>query len=51
MQQMRDTGGVFDKKIMQRPRDIMAVFCKPWPMPQMRDTGGVFAKKNHAKAT
>src|SRR6056300_702691 len=33
------------KKIMQRPRDIMAVFCKPWPMPQMRDTGGVFAKK------
>ena len=44
MPQMRDTGGVFAKKIMQRPRDIMAVFCKPWPMPQMRGTGGVFAK-------
>ena len=29
MQQRRDTGGVFAKKIMQRPRDIMAVFCKP----------------------
>ena len=42
---VHETGGVFTKKIMQRPRDIRAVFSKPWPMQQMRDTGGVFAKK------
>ena len=30
MQQRRDTGGVFAKKIMQRPRDTSTVFCKPW---------------------
>src|SRR6056300_545243 len=42
---VHETGGVFTKKIMQRPRDTSTVFSKPWPMQQMRDTGGVFAKK------